>query len=102
MLNDLKHHRCIDLADGPSAGRRIFDGPFGHEEECAVSHTVLHSNLFDVLSEYIRAGLGIGPLPVRPSMRELRAGSMVRVLPDYSTCERDGNDLGSKMETLRY
>jgi DNA-binding transcriptional LysR family regulator len=82
-LNDLKQHRCIDLAGDPSSGQWMFDGPFGHEEACSVGHTVLQSDLSDVVSDSVQAGLGIGPLPVRVGMQQLRAGSVVRVLPDY-------------------
>jgi DNA-binding transcriptional LysR family regulator len=81
-LHDLKQHRCIDLAGDQSAGQWIFDGSFGHEA-CSVSRTALQSDLCDVLNDSIRAGLGIGPLPVRIGLQELRAGSVVRVLPDY-------------------
>lgn len=82
-LNDLKQHRCIDLAGDLSSGQWIFDGPFGHEEACSVGHIVLQSDLCDVLSDSVQTGLGIGPLPVRVGMQQLRAGSVVRVLPDY-------------------
>ncbi|MFL9912472.1 LysR family transcriptional regulator [Paraburkholderia sp. RL17-337-BIB-A] len=81
-LYDLKQHRCIDLAGDLSAGQWIFDGPFGHEA-CSVGHTALQSDLCDVLNDSIQAGLGIGPLPVRIGLQQLRAGSVVRVLPDY-------------------
>ncbi|EUC14435.1 LysR family transcriptional regulator [Paraburkholderia hospita] len=81
-LHDLKQHRCIDLAGDQSAGQWIFDGPFGHEA-CSVSRTALQSDLCDVLNDSIQAGLGIGPLPVRIGLQQLRAGSVVRVLPDY-------------------
>ncbi len=81
-LQDLKQHRCIDLAGELSAGQWIFDGPFGHEA-CSVGHTALQSDLCDVLNDSIQAGLGIGPLPIRIGLQQLRAGSVVRVLPDY-------------------
>jgi DNA-binding transcriptional LysR family regulator len=81
-LYDLKQHRCIDLAGDLSSGQWQFDGPFG-EEACSVDHTVLQSDLCDVLKDSILAGLGVGPLPFRVGMQELRAGSVVRVLPEY-------------------
>lgn len=81
-LYDLKQHRCIDLAGDVSSGQWQFEGPFGHEA-CLVGHIVLQSDLCDVLKGSILAGLGIGPLPLRVGMQELRAGSVVRVLPEY-------------------
>ncbi len=81
--NDLKQHRCIDFASDLSPRQWVFDGPSGHEEVCPVENTILQSDLCDVLSDSIQAGLGIGPLPVRIGMQRLRTGSVVRVLPDY-------------------
>lgn len=81
-LHDLKQHRCIDFARDLSAGQWIFDGPFGHEA-CSVGHAALQTDLCDVLNESVQAGLGIGPLPIRVGMQQLRTGSVVRVLPEY-------------------
>ncbi|ASW03334.1 LysR family transcriptional regulator [Paraburkholderia aromaticivorans] len=87
-LYDLKQHRRIDLAGDISSGEWQFEGPFG-DEACSVDHTVLQSDLCDILKDSILAGLGIGPLPFRVGMQELRAGSVVRVLPEYKMKARN-------------
>jgi DNA-binding transcriptional LysR family regulator len=85
---DLKQHRCIDLAGDVSSGEWQFEGPLG-PEACSVGHTVLLSDLCDVLKDSILAGLGVGPLPLRVGMQELRAESVVRVLPEYRVNARN-------------
>ncbi|MFL9914142.1 LysR family transcriptional regulator [Paraburkholderia fungorum] len=81
-LSDLKQHRCMDFADNLSSGQWTFDGPNGHET-FSVGHTVLQSDLSDILNDSVQEGLGIGPLTLPVGVPGLRSGSLVRVLPEY-------------------
>ncbi|MFM0557863.1 LysR family transcriptional regulator [Paraburkholderia sediminicola] len=98
-LADLKQHRCMNLADDLSSNQWVFDGPNGHEA-FSVGHTILQSNLGDILNNSVQADLGIGPLPVAGAMPGLRAGSLVRVLPEYRMKARNAYVLYSSPRHL--
>lgn len=86
-LDDLNHHTCLHLQlPDIVPGEWIFET---HERDAAATvfrhrHTTpLTVNVSEALAETIRAGMGIGPLPLSVALPSLRDGSLVRVLPQY-------------------
>jgi DNA-binding transcriptional LysR family regulator len=73
-LADLNKHTCLQLIlpDVP-LGQWYFEGV----EESVFRH------VRPALGEVIRAGMGIGPLPIAVALPGLRDGSLVRVLPSH-------------------
>lgn len=81
-LQDLAAHDCLVFAH-PS-GRATWDlsGPDGSNAEVQVAGR-LSGNTVQVLRKAALAGLGIALLPSSLTRRELRAGLLVPVLPDF-------------------
>jgi DNA-binding transcriptional LysR family regulator len=82
-LVDLNKHTCLQLIlpDVP-LGQWHFEG----EDETVFRHVrpaPLTVNVAEALGEVIRAGMGIGPLPISVALPGLRDGSLVRVLPGH-------------------
>jgi DNA-binding transcriptional LysR family regulator len=78
---DLERHTCLQLTllDLPMK-------PWVFEGEAAttfrpVRHAPLTVNIAEALSEAIRAGMGIGMLPIPTALQGMRDGSLVQVLP---------------------
>ena len=59
-----------------------FDGPNGRET-FELSVPDFQVTIADALGAALRAGLGIGPLPMSAALPALASGALVRVLPDY-------------------
>ena len=66
-----------------SLDKWLFDGPDG-QEMVGINQTHFQVNTADAMTEAVRAGMGIGALPVYSAVQGLKDGSLVRVLPDYS------------------
>ncbi|AYC32283.1 LysR family transcriptional regulator [Pseudomonas cavernae] len=80
----LNEHRCLRLVNAAmSLDRWRFAGPQG-EEMVSIGKTPFQVNNADAMTESVRAGMGIGALPIYSAASGLRDGSLVRVLPDYS------------------
>jgi DNA-binding transcriptional LysR family regulator len=82
-LADLNKHTCLQLIlpDVP-LGQWHFEGV----DESVFRHmrpAPLTVNVAEALGEVIRAGMGIGPLPIAVALPGLRDGSLVRVLPSH-------------------
>lgn len=66
-----------------SLDKWTFDGPDG-QQMITITQTPFQVNTADALTEALRAGMGIGVLPVYSAVHGLRDGSLVRVLPHHS------------------
>ncbi len=82
-VRDLEAHSCLQIVtpifprdrwhlDGPD-GRETFELPLPD----------FQVNIADALGAALRAGLGIGSLPMSTAVPALASGALVRVLPEY-------------------
>jgi DNA-binding transcriptional LysR family regulator len=80
---DLAKHACVGL-DTPAAPAHEWrlQGPDG-ESVHALGEPALQLNEPEALAVALRAGSGIGSLAIYSVIDDLRAGTLVRVLPDY-------------------
>jgi DNA-binding transcriptional LysR family regulator len=86
-LADLANHTCLRLiAPGATINEWAFDGPDGHKvvKLGASGFTV---NVADAMAVAIREGMGIGVLPTSSALPHLRAGTLLRLFPDYTMQE---------------
>jgi DNA-binding transcriptional LysR family regulator len=60
----------------------VFEGPQGLET-VNVPVSPLHINTADGMATAIKNGMGIGIQPIASAVEGLRAGALVRVLPEY-------------------
>lgn len=82
---DLKQHNCLIYIHSPLEGRWHLSGTDGeHEVEVAGN---LRSNSIEGLRAAALSGLGICLLPMVNISEDLKAGHLVRLLPDYRTTE---------------
>ncbi|MDR8398309.1 LysR substrate-binding domain-containing protein [Paraburkholderia sp. USG1] len=80
-VEELQQHTCLRLVlPDSSTGQWVFDGPDGgvFSPSRMTQFTV---NVGEAMAEAIRAGMGIGVLPVTVALPGLRDGSLVQVLP---------------------
>ena len=87
--DDLKLHDCLTLrtANG-SSERWCLEGP----DDSSVTLTVdsmVSINIAESLATAVREGMGIAPLPAYAALDELRDGTLVRVLPEYTIDTRE-------------
>jgi DNA-binding transcriptional LysR family regulator len=79
----LNAHDCLRLVNTVMPGEHwVFEGPDG-VETVDVPLSPLHINTADGMTVAIKSGMGIGIQPVASAAEGLRAGTLVRVLPDY-------------------
>jgi len=80
---DLSHHMCLQVAlpVWPS-DRWLLKGPNG-DHEVVLPTARFKVNLPDAMAAALHGGMGIGALPTLTVMSALRAGTLVRVLPEY-------------------
>lgn len=83
---ELLGHNCLQTRQGLSGPRWTFHGPSGREE--IVVRGSLVSNVITTRMAAL-AGAGIAMLPTYGIADELRTGSLVPILPDYGTEQRD-------------
>jgi DNA-binding transcriptional LysR family regulator len=84
LPSELSKHRCLRLVNNVmSLDKWLFDGPDG-QEMVSVNQTPFQVNTADAMTEAIKAGIGVGVLPVYSAISGLKDGSLVRVLPNYS------------------
>jgi DNA-binding transcriptional LysR family regulator len=81
---ELPRHRCLRLVyPVMSLDRWLLDGPSGQELVC-VGRSHFQVNTVDAMAVALRAGMGIGALPVYSALPGLQDGSLVRVLPGHT------------------
>lgn len=81
---ELLQHRCLRLVyPVMSLDHWLLDGPDG-EELVTVEHTHFQVNTVDAMTVALKAGMGIGALPVYSALHSLQDGSLVRVLPGHT------------------
>ncbi|WP_322044930.1 LysR family transcriptional regulator [Paraburkholderia sp. J67] len=82
-LADLDQHACLKLVmpSGESESW-VFESDAG-VETFAPQKMPFSVNLPEALAEAIACGMGVGVLPVSTFVRELAAGRLARVLPEY-------------------
>lgn len=85
--DDLSGHDCVSLAHDEL--RDYWQLNSDMEEIRAKPHNVLVSNNLKLLLDAIRSGMGIGLVYRRLVNSELRAGTLLRVLPDFHGDEMD-------------
>jgi DNA-binding transcriptional LysR family regulator len=81
-LQDLAAHDCLVFAHPSGRATWALSGPDGSNAEVQVAGR-LSGNTVQVLRKAALAGLGIALLPSTMTRRELRAGLLVPVLPDF-------------------
>lgn len=84
VLSDLVRHTCLHLvtpAFPPDRWR--FDGPNG-PETVSLGSAPFTVNVAEAMAVAISEGLGVGILPTSSALPALRAGTIVRVLPQYT------------------
>lgn len=82
--HDLVHHNCLTYAYSKLRSEWRFIGPQRKEETVQVSGRFL-ANSGDVLRAVAHKGAGIILIPQFIIEQELKAGSLIRLLPDYAT-----------------
>lgn len=81
--SDLHDHDCLRIVNTVMPAESwAFDGPEG-VETVNVPTSPLHLNTADGMTVAIKNGMGIGIQPIASAVEGLRAGTLVRVLPDY-------------------
>jgi DNA-binding transcriptional LysR family regulator len=81
---DLPQHRCLRLVYSVmSLDKWLLEGPNG-QELVSIEHTHFQVNTVEAMGEAVKAGMGIGALPIYSALQGLQEGSLVRVLPDYT------------------
>jgi DNA-binding transcriptional LysR family regulator len=87
VLSDLVRHTCLQLVTPVlPIDKWIFEGPNGHETVSLGSATFT-VNVADAMAVAVREGMGVGVLPTSSALPLLRAGTIVRVLPQYTMQE---------------
>jgi len=87
VLSDLVRHTCLHLITPVfPAGRWVFDGPNG-QETVTLGPSTFTVNVAEAMVVAIRESMGIGVLPTSSALPGLRAGTLVRVLPQYTMQE---------------
>jgi DNA-binding transcriptional LysR family regulator len=81
--DDLAAHDCLRIVNTPMPAECwSFDGPHG-VQNVQVPLSPLHVNTADGMTVAIKSGMGIGIQPIASAVEGLKAGTLVRVLPDF-------------------
>ncbi|CAL8474348.1 LysR family transcriptional regulator [Caballeronia novacaledonica] len=87
VLSDLVRHTCLHLMTPVfPPDRWVFDGPNG-QETVSLGPSTFTVNVAEAMVVAIRESMGIGVLPTSSALPGLRAGTLVRVLPQYTMQE---------------
>lgn len=79
----LHSHECLRMVNTPMPAENwVFEGPEG-VETVNIPLSPFHINTADGMTVAIKSGMGIGIQPIASAVDGLRAGSLVRVLPEY-------------------
>jgi DNA-binding transcriptional LysR family regulator len=80
---DLGEHECLRIVNTVMPVEHwTFEGPQGMET-ITIPVSPFHINTADGMTIAIRKGMGIGIQPIASAVDGLRAGTLVRVLPEY-------------------
>jgi DNA-binding transcriptional LysR family regulator len=86
-LSDLARHTCLRLiSPGAVTHEWTFDGPDGREV-VKLGPSNFSVNVAEALAVAVCEGMGIGVLPTSSALPYLRAGTLLRVLPEYTLQE---------------
>jgi DNA-binding transcriptional LysR family regulator len=81
-LSELDYHTCLNLATPAGESETwVFEDHNG--QEVYSPKTRFSVNVPEALAEALVCGMGVGVLPASTFARELAAGRLVRVLPEY-------------------
>lgn len=81
---ELAEHQCLRLVyPVMSLDKWLLDGPDG-QQLVSVERTHFQVNTVDAMTVALKAGMGIGALPVYSALQSLEDGSLVRVLPGHT------------------
>lgn len=81
--HDLHQHDCLRIVNTVMPAENwAFEGPQG-VETVNIALSPLHLNTADAMTVAIKNGMGIGIQPVASAVEGLKAGTLVRVLPEY-------------------
>jgi DNA-binding transcriptional LysR family regulator len=81
--DDLATHDCLRIVNTPMPAECwSFAGPQG-VQNVNVPLSPLHVNTADGMTVALKSGMGIGIQPIASAVEGLKAGTLVRVLPDY-------------------
>jgi DNA-binding transcriptional LysR family regulator len=81
---DLVRHTCLQLITSIfPPDKWSFDGPEGHET-IAIASGPFAVNVAEAMAVALSEGMGISILPTSSALPALRAGRLVRVLPEYT------------------
>jgi DNA-binding transcriptional LysR family regulator len=84
LLSDLAQHTCLQLVTPAFPPNKwTFDGPNG-QETINLGATPFTVNVAEAMAIAISAGMGVGVLSTSSALPGLRAGTLVRVLPEYT------------------
>ncbi|TWH77117.1 transcriptional regulator, LysR family [Azomonas agilis] len=82
--SDLLQHQCLRLVYSVmSLDKWTLEGPNG-QEEITIDHTHFQVNTVEAMGEAVKAGMGIGALPIYSAVQGIQEGRLVRVLPEYT------------------
>ncbi len=83
QVSELAAHHCLRLVNNVMGlDKWLLDGPDG-QELVHIKQTPFQVNTADAMTEAIKAGIGIGALPLYSAVSGLGDGSLVRVLPNH-------------------
>jgi DNA-binding transcriptional LysR family regulator len=86
-LSDLASHTCLRLVSpGAMTNEWTFDGPDGREV-VKLGPSSFTVNVAGAMAVAICEGMGIGVLPTSSALPYLRAGTLLRVFPEYTIQE---------------
>jgi DNA-binding transcriptional LysR family regulator len=84
VLSDLSQHTCLQLVTPAFPPNKwTFEGPDG-QETFNLGSTPFTVNVAEAMAIAISAGMGVGVLSTSSALPGLRAGTLVRVLPEYT------------------
>jgi len=87
---DLIDHDCLALSTPTFSSREwVLEKAGSGKTENIEINSVFRINIAESLAAAIGAHMGIGPLPVYSALAGLRAGTLVRVLPEYTLESKD-------------
>ena len=84
---DLKSHQCLRLSSPVTELENwLFAGPDG--DELIRNHdAVFEVNTADGMKAALKADMGVGVLPIYVARRDLQAGELIRILPEFKLQE---------------